>query len=225
MVERAFPDKCVASVVPDIEAALHLSIENPARIYVTYAGEQVVNGRLIVTGAPSGRQGTSLLGLKREIKQLRVQTVMLGEENERVAAALMEVEAEREGLEGEASALDQELRHHEKEAARRNSQLESLARDLERAQQHVRVVEAERQQADEEQSELESRLTELASELAEATRSREATQSALAQSQSLFAEMRGQVEKIIRRAFERARKRGRASRAITGGKVGSPPRR
>ena len=196
VVERAFPDKCVASVVPDIEAALHLSIENPARIYVTYAGEQVVNGRLIVTGAPSGRQGTSLLGLKREIKQLRVQTVMLSEENERVAAALLEVEAEREGLEGEASALDQELRHHEKEAARRNSQLESLARDLERAQQHVRVVEAERQQADEEQSELESRLTELAAELAEATRSREATQSALAQSQSLFAEMRVQVEKI-----------------------------
>jgi chromosome segregation protein len=194
VVERAFPDKCVASVVPDIEAALHLSIENPARIYVTYAGEQVVNGRLIVTGAPSGRQGTSLLGLKREIKQLRVQAVMLGQEDERVAAALDEIEAEREGLQGEASALDQDLRRHEKEATRRNSELEALARDLERARQHVRVVEAERHQADEERAELESRLAELASELAEANRSREATQTALTQSQSRFAEMRLRVE-------------------------------
>jgi chromosome segregation protein len=196
VVERAFPDKCAASVVPDIEAALHLSIENPARIYVTYAGEQVVNGRLIVTGAPSGRQGTSLLGLKREIKQLRVQTVMLGQEDERVAAALTEVEAEREGLQGEASALDQDLRRHEKEATRRNSELEALARDLERARQHVRVVEAEQNQADEERSELESRLAELAAELAEASQSREATHSALAQSQSRFAEIRSRVEQV-----------------------------
>jgi chromosome segregation protein len=196
VVERAFPDKCAASVVPDIEAALHLSIENPARIYVTYAGEQVVNGRLIVTGAPSGRQGTSLLGLKREIKQLRVQTVMLGQEDERLAAALAEIEAEREGLQGEASALDQDLRLHEKEATRRNSELEALARDLERAQQHVRVVEAEQRQADEERAELESRLAQLAAELAEAARSREATQTALAQSQSRFAEMRLRVEQV-----------------------------
>jgi chromosome segregation protein len=70
VVERAFPDKCAASVVPDIEAALHLSIENASQIYVTYDGEQVVNGRLIVTGAQAGQEGTSLLGLKREIKKV-----------------------------------------------------------------------------------------------------------------------------------------------------------
>jgi len=51
---------------PDIEAALHMSIENASVIYVTYEGEQVVNGRLIVTGAQAGQKGTSLLGLKRE---------------------------------------------------------------------------------------------------------------------------------------------------------------
>src|SRR5262249_23500382 len=50
VVERAFPEKCAAAVVPDIEAALQLSIENASLIYVTYDGEQVVNGRLIMTG-------------------------------------------------------------------------------------------------------------------------------------------------------------------------------
>src|SRR5262249_37280600 len=72
VVERAFPERCAAAVVPDIEAALQLSIENSTRIYVTTEGEHVVNGRLIVTGAQAGQQGTSLLGLKRELKELRI---------------------------------------------------------------------------------------------------------------------------------------------------------
>src|SRR5205085_3599640 len=40
VIERAFPDKCAAAIVPDIEAALQLSIESPSVIYVTYEGEQ-----------------------------------------------------------------------------------------------------------------------------------------------------------------------------------------
>jgi hypothetical protein len=47
VVERAFPERCAAAVVPDIEAALQLSIENASLIYVTYDGEQVAGGRLI----------------------------------------------------------------------------------------------------------------------------------------------------------------------------------
>ena len=56
VVERAFPEKCAAAVVPDIEAALQLSIENASLIYVTYDGEQVAGGRLIVTGAQAGKK-------------------------------------------------------------------------------------------------------------------------------------------------------------------------
>src|SRR5262249_27257970 len=82
VVERAFPDKCSAAVVPDIEAALQLSIENPSITYVTYEGEQVINGRHIVTGAKAGQKNTSLLGLKREIKELRVRTEQLAVEDE-----------------------------------------------------------------------------------------------------------------------------------------------
>ena len=98
VVERAFPDKCAASVVPDIEAALHLSIENASRIYVTYNGEQVVNGRLIVTGAQAGQRGVSLLGLKREIKQLRVQTDVLRADEERIAEELTRAQQRLEGM-------------------------------------------------------------------------------------------------------------------------------
>jgi len=48
-------------------------------------------------------------------------------------------EARLHSVELEASSLDQQLREHEKSAAARNSHLEGLGRDLERAAQHVRV--------------------------------------------------------------------------------------
>ena len=143
MVERAFPEKCAAAVVPDIEAALQLSIENASLIYVTYDGEQVAGGRLIVTGAQAGQKGTSLLGLKREIKQLREQSETGTEEERRLSDELRGAEDRLRNVELEASSLDQQLREHEKAAAARSSHLEGMGRDLERATQHVRVVEAE----------------------------------------------------------------------------------
>ncbi|HJQ26126.1 MAG TPA: AAA family ATPase [Blastocatellia bacterium] len=196
IVERAFPDKCAAAVVPDVEAALQLSIENPSVTYVTYEGEQVINGRHIVTGAKAGQQNTSLLGLKREIKELRARIETLVVEDERRAAELEAAEGERDSLEGEAARLDQELRQHEKAAAARQSQLEGLARDLERAAQHVRVVEAEIAMADEERREVEARLEELSAELQAAEASRAAVQSSLADRQSAFAELRARVEQM-----------------------------
>ena len=196
VVERAFPDKCAASVVPDIEAALHLSIENASRIYVTYNGEQVVNGRLIVTGAQAGQRGVSLLGLKREIKQLRVQTDVLRADEERIAEELTRAQQRLEGIEGEVSQLDLELREHEKTVVARDSQLEGLARDLERASQHVRVVEAEMEQSAEECAELSSRIAELASELQTAEASREAVQSSITTAQAQFVDLRAYVEQL-----------------------------
>jgi chromosome segregation protein len=194
IVERAFPDKCAAAVVPDVEAALQLSIENPSVIYVTYDGEQVINGRHIVTGAKAGQKNTSLLGLKREIKELRARAETLAAEEEGVAARLDGAERERDSLEGEAARLDQELRQHEKAAAARQSQLEGLARDLERAAQHVRVVESEIEMAAEERRDIEARLEQLSAELAAASASRAAVQSSLADKQGACAELRTQVE-------------------------------
>ncbi|MFL6213143.1 MAG: hypothetical protein ACJ74J_04530 [Blastocatellia bacterium] len=196
VIERAFPDKCAAAIVPDIEAALQLSIENPSVVYVTYEGEQVINGRHIVTGAKAGQKNTSLLALKREIKELRARIEALRVDDEGVTAELGLAEQERDSLEGEAARLDQELRQHEKAAAARQSQLEGLARDLERAAQHVRVVESEIQMAADERRDIEARLEQLLDELATAEASRAAVQSSLADKQSAFAELRAQVEQI-----------------------------
>lgn len=196
VVERAFPDKCSAAVVPDIEAALHLSIENPSVIYVTYDGEQVSGGRLIVTGAQAGQQGTSLLGLKREIKQLRDQLSNTVETERGLAEDLQAADERLHLAETEASSMDLELREHEKSAAARNSHLEGLGRDLERAGAHVKVVEAEIEQASSERAELQTRIEELASELGAADASRAALQSSLDEASSRFIDLRALVEEL-----------------------------
>jgi chromosome segregation protein len=199
VVERAFPERCAASVVPDMEAALHLSIENPSRVYVTLEGEQVVNGRLIVTGGQAGQKGTSLLGLKREIKQLRVQTQILHEEASRVTADLSETQRLFDEIEQQKIALDGELREKEKEAAARDSHFAGLAKELERAEQYVRVVESEIEQTEGEREDLESRISELAVELQAAEEARRGAEQAVTAAQEAFLAMRADVEDFAER--------------------------
>jgi chromosome segregation protein len=196
VVERAFPEKCGAAVVPDIEAALHLSIENASMIYVTYDGEQVAGGRLIQTGAQAGQKGTSLLGLKREIKQLREQTTTITGEEQLASEKLADAEARLRVIEAETLSLDQTLREHEKSAAARDSNLAGLERDLERAEQHVRVVQAEIEQSATERMELETRIAGLTAELAAAEASRVEVQKSLDEAGSRFIEMRARVEEL-----------------------------
>ena len=196
VAERAFPDKCSAAIVPDIEAALQLSIENSARIYVTSDGEQVVNGRLIVTGGQAGQQGTSLLGLKREIKDLRIRAEVLGSSAGAIASECSAVAQILEGIEGEAAELDGRHRAREMESAALRSRIESLSQELDRARQHVRVVEADLAQAADESSELESRMTEVSAELVAAEASRESVQTTLSASQTAIGQMRAEAERL-----------------------------
>jgi chromosome segregation protein len=200
VVERAFPEKCAAAVAPDIEAALQLSIENTSVIYVTHDGEQVAGGRLIVTGAQAGQKGTSLLGLKREIKQLREQADSVAEEERRISEEHGAAEERLRIAEVQAAALDHQLREHEKTATARNSHLEGLGRDLERAAGHVLVVEAEREQTLTERIELQGRIEQLIGELAAAEASREAVHQSLEQAGSRFVEMRAHVEELSQQA-------------------------
>jgi chromosome segregation protein len=196
VVERAFPEKCAACVVPDVEAALHLSMENGWKTYITYDGDQVVNGRLIVSAARAGKEGASLLGLKRQIKEIKDRVEVLQCQDEQLGLALLASRARLDLAEAECSELDARLRREERAAAARSSQAEALARELERAEQHVRVVEADREIAAEERAELEGRIAGLGGELTAAEGSRNLVQHSLGSAQSAFAEMRASVERF-----------------------------
>ena len=194
VVERAFPDKCAACVVPDVEAALELSMENGWRTYVTYEGEQVVNGRLIVTSAQAGARGASLLGIKREIKGLQERCAALRSQEEEITVTLSERQLRLTETENAVTGLDSEIRQGEKSAAARSSEIQSLTRDLERAEQHVRVVEAETQQAAEENVELQAKQSGLTAEIQSALEVRNAAQESLSSAQAVLGEMRSATE-------------------------------
>jgi chromosome segregation protein len=196
IVARAFPEKCSACVVPDVEAALHLSMENGWKTYITYGGDQVVNGRLIVSAAPAGKEGASLLGIKRQIKDLKESVAVLGRQDEQLGLALVASRARLELAETDCNELDARLRQEEKDAAARASRAESLGKDLERAEQHVRVVEAEREIAFEEHGQLQARAAQLQDDMAVAEGSRNLVQHSLAAGQAAFAEMRVAVERF-----------------------------
>src|SRR5262249_19707081 len=164
--------------------------------YITYDGDQVVNGRLIVSAARAGKQGASLLGIKREIKELKERAAVLQQQDEQLGLALIASRARLDLAETEYSDLDARLRQEEKMAGARTSQAESLGKELERAQQHVRVVEEEREIAAEERSELEARLDVLREEVLAAEGSRNLVQHSLGSAQSAFAEMRVSVEQF-----------------------------
>jgi chromosome segregation protein len=199
IVERAFPEKCAASVVPDIEAALQLSIENASSIYVTYEGEQVVGGRLIVSGAQTERNSQSLLKLKREMGELRARTAALDSEQARAAAELDQAQKQLEQIEGEATQIADKLREQEKEAAARDWQLQAVARDLERADRHVCVVEAELEQSSEERKQLELQLEQLNKQRQSAEESLSALGQALAQAESEVSNARSAIEQSSER--------------------------
>ena len=172
VVERAFPDKCAASVVPDIEAALQLSIENPSLVYVTYEGEQVVNGRLIVTGGQAGQRGTSLLGLKREIKQLRVQTAMLGDEEQRIADDLLKWRASAKGLKAKRHCSTASFASTRKPQPRAIRSLKDWRATSNARRNTSALSKSELEQAAEERAEIQSRIEQLLAETSAAEASR-----------------------------------------------------
>lgn len=211
--ERAFPEKCSAAVVPDIEAALQLSIENSGRIYVTTSGEQVVGGRLIVSAAPEAQAGASELALKREIRSLRAQIEELSGSEEELAQKLARAEAHLEEIEREAAQLDAALREREKSVAAAGSRLEGLLRDLERARQHASVVESEIEQNQIERQELRSRIEGLTAEISSAEASFNMTKRALEEGAEAISKMRSAIEeRSSQLASARAEAAARAER-------------
>jgi chromosome segregation protein len=194
VVERAFPEKCQASVVPDIEAALHQSLEGGWRIYVTPDGDQVVNGRLIVTGSQGGQKETSLFALKREIRDLRASIEKFHPKETEIEGLLAAAREELAGIERESAWLDGSLREQEKTVAAGASNLEGLERDLARATQHVTVVEADVEQIALERSDLVSRAEQLSPEIEAAEASRIEAEQSLAGAQAIYSELRSQTE-------------------------------
>lgn len=167
LFKRAFPDLAGAMVADDLKAALELSAQSPQQMIVTPLGEHVRACSLMIT-ANSASSGTSVLQLKREIKELTSRTVVLQEQHEKAANTLNVRKDRISQLEAQRRELDIQLRGEEKQLAAQRVELTQSEKEFERAKQHVRVVNTEAQQTSSEFSQQETKLEPIIGELTRA---------------------------------------------------------
>lgn len=194
-VARAYPEKASAIVVDTVAEAIERSraAGDEASVFVTVAGELVVNGRVVVGGSATA-QGAHLLGLKREIKEIRSELERIVWEVGSAEAEVAETRRAVADLEAESGELDSTLRADEKTAIERTMRQRQLSSDFERAEQHIRVVDSERKRLVEEIDELAARRTSVEAEMVTASGERQQVESDLASAQQGLAELRSEVE-------------------------------
>jgi chromosome segregation protein len=215
-VEKAYPEKATALVVESLTAALELSRAREAAgeggLFVTLNGDQVRNGRVLV-GGTAAAQGANLLGIKREIKDLKGELERVVYEVSECEAELSEANHGVSRLESESGELDTALRDDEKTAVAHDLGFKQHRAEYERAEQHIRVVDSERTRLAEERAELAARRSALATEVEEAVAQKERVETALGSAQSQVVELREGMEAEGERLAEaRALAAGRQER-------------
>src|SRR5581483_2048555 len=193
VINRVWPDLSSMVVVDDLQSAIQHSFTRNDRTYVSLSGEQVRAGSLMVGGSRKA-QGASVLTLKREIKELTSQVSELDQSIEAAQAALTQSRTVINELRGHVNNLDGQNREEEKNAVARNSRKNELHRELERAEQHVRVVVEETAQAERDRAELLQKVEQIKNELTAAEQQRTGLEGELMSAQTALGLAKGQLE-------------------------------
>ncbi|MBX7219500.1 MAG: chromosome segregation protein SMC [Blastocatellia bacterium] len=192
---RALPQLAEAGLAPDLNQALERSLTEPKRLFLTAEGEQVFAGSLVVTRGGE-RPPTSVLALKREIKELTKQVATLGKQVETATEALETANAELAEFRSERQTLDNQLRETETKSAALGVEVQQRRREVDRAVQHLNVIASERNQLDQEKKQLAERMKQNSAELVRAEEHHSALEEQLAAAAQKLATLKPTVEKI-----------------------------
>ncbi len=195
-IGAAMPDGFIAD---DLSAALSAAGSTSACI-ATLTGD-VVRGRLLVSGG-SKDEGRAILGIKREIKELRDR--ITGEEAERdqsiteVAALETRIVQSSNAL----SAVNADLHREEKAIIALEMQLQRSADDLQKVQKKFELLDIERRSAEEQRQGLEARQREAHESIARLEQEQRAADEKLSQTQHRLGVARESLQTLARRAAE-----------------------
>jgi chromosome segregation protein len=150
-IAQIIPDGFIAD---DLASALHAAGTIPSSI-ATLTGD-VVRGRMLVTGG-SKDEGRAILGIKREIKELRDR--IAGEEAERdqSVSSVAALETRIAQVSNAVAAVNADLHREEKAILALEMQLQRSADDLQKVQKKIELLEIERRGAEEQRAGLEAR--------------------------------------------------------------------
>ena len=195
-IDAAMPEGFIAD---DIGAALNAASFTSSCI-ATLAGD-IVRGRMLVSGGGKD-EGRAILGIKREIKELRDR--IAGEEAERdqsvseVAALETRISQASNAL----SAVTADLHREEKAIIGLELQLQRSADDLQKVQKKFELLEIERRGAEEQRQGLEARQREASESIARLEQEQRAADEKLSQAQHRLGDARESLQALARRAAE-----------------------
>ena len=190
------PDGFIAD---DLASALHASGSTPASI-ATLTGD-VVRGRMLVSGG-SKDEGRAILGIKREIKELRDR--IAGEEAERDQSVsdVAALETRIAQVSNAVAAVNADLHREEKAILGLEMQLQRSADDLQKVQKKFELLEIERRGAEEQRQGLEARQREARESIARLDQEQRAADEKLSHAQHRLGDAREALQALARRAAE-----------------------
>lgn len=192
---RALPQLAEAHIASSLDEALDWSAQDPTRLFLTPDGAQVLGCSLLVTRG-SEKPPTSVLALKREIKELTAKIAELDEAVHQQTLALEKVQTRLTEHKAQQRETDGELRELENRATAASVELKQRQRDVERADQHCHVVESEKTQLARERAQLAERLAQTKTELEQAEVRHKSLESEFAVAQEKLTALRPSVEQI-----------------------------
>ena len=195
-IGAVLPDGFIAD---DLASALQVSGATDASI-ATLSGD-VVRGRMLVSGG-SKDEGRAILGIKREIKELRDR--IAGEEAERdhSVSDVAALETRIAQVSNALVAVNADLHREEKAILGLEMQLQRSADDLQKVQKKFELLEIERRGADEQRQGLEARQREARESIARLDQEQRTADEKLSQAQHRLGDAREALQVLARRAAE-----------------------
>jgi chromosome segregation protein len=190
------PDGFIAD---DLDSALSASMSTSASI-ATLGGD-VVRGRMLVSGG-SKDEGRAILGIKREIKELRDR--IAGEEAERDQSVsdVAALETRIAQVSNAVAAVNADLHREEKAIIGLEMQLQRSADDLQKVQKKFELLEIERRGAEEQRHGLEARQREARESIVRLEHEQRAADEKLSHAQHRLGDAREALQVLARRAAE-----------------------
>ena len=188
-----------AWIAEDLNAALAAAGSISAPI-ATLSGE-VVRGRALVTGG-SKDEGAGILGIKREIKELRDRVAAETGEREQNAAEVAALETRIAQVSNALIAVNAELHREEKAIVGLDLQMQRSADELQRVRHKEELLAAERRTAEEQRRALEARQQEARASIARLQQEQREADERLSQAQHRLGDARESAQSLAHRAAE-----------------------
>jgi chromosome segregation protein len=188
-----------AWIADDLTSALAAAGEISAAI-ATLTGE-VVHGRVRVSGGGKD-EGWGILGIKREIKELRDRIAAETTERDQSTVEVAALETRMAQLSSSLAAINADLHREEKAIVGLDMQLQRSAEDLQRVKHKAELLDAERRTADEQRRALEARQQEARASILRLQQEQRAADERLSQAQHRLGDAREAAQGLAHRAAE-----------------------